>query len=231
LAAATILVDALMQVASLLLFVIVGVGILALSGADDRLVGPTMAGISITGLALAGFFVAQRFGGARLLDRVLMALAQRFGWSSLANLATLHDNLERIYADVPRFVGSMLIQLGVWFFGTLEVFVALNLMGYPISYVDAVVIEGLGQAVRAAAFLVPGGLGVQEAGFVAVCAVYAIAPAPAVALSLVKRVPEIVLGLPFLVAWHMHEANALFRREPGRPGTGGPPHTRADGEQ
>jgi len=33
-----------------------------------------------------------------------------------------------------------------------------------------------------------------------------------VALSLVKRVPDIVLGLPFLFIWHAHEAKALVRR-------------------
>jgi len=211
LAGATVLVDMLMQVVSLLLFVIVGVGILATYGANDALVGSMMAGISIMGVALAGFFVAQRFGGAKLTDSALMALARKFGWSSFANLASLHDNLVHIYADVPRFVMAMLVHLSFWFFGALEVLVVLNLMGFPISYVDAVVIESLGQAVRAGGFLVPGALGVQEAGFIAVCAVFGIPPADALALSLVKRIPEIVLGPPFLFVWHALEAKALIR--------------------
>jgi len=211
-AGATVLVDILMQVVSLFFFVLVGVGILAMYGANDALVGSMMAGISIMGVALAGFFVAQRFGGAKLIDRFLMALANRFGWSSLANLASLHDNLVRIYADVPRFATAMLVHISAWFFGALEVLVALNLMGYPVSYLDAVVIESLGQAVRAAGFLIPGALGVQEAGFIAVCAVFGIPAPAALALSLVKRVPEIVLGPPFLFAWHAHEANALTRK-------------------
>jgi putative membrane protein len=213
LAGATVLVDVFMQVVSLFLFVIVGVGTLATYGADDALVASMMTGISIMGVALAGFFVAQRFGGAKLVDRFLMALAEKFGWSSLNNLASLHDNLVRIYADVPRFVVAMLVHLAFWFLGALEVVVALNLMGYPVSYVDAVVIESLGQAVRAAGFLVPGALGVQEAGFIAVCAVFGIPAPEALALSLVKRVPEIVLGPPFLFAWHAHEAKALMRRK------------------
>ena len=216
-AGATVLVDILMQVVSLFLFVIVGVGILATYGADDALVGSMMAGISIMGVALAGFFVAQRFGGAKLIDRALMMAAAKFGWSSLANLASLHDNLVRIYADVPRFVVAMLVHIAVWFFGALEVLVALNLMGYPVSYLDAVVIESLGQAVRAAGFLIPGALGVQEAGFIAVCAVFGIPAPEALALSLVKRVPEIVLGPPFLFAWHAHEARALLQRRPVKP--------------
>jgi putative membrane protein len=217
LAGATLLVDILMQVVTQFLFTILGIGILAMGGANNALVWSMVVGTAITGVALVGFFLAQRFGGVKIIDRGLMRLAEKLGWSSLANLANLHDNLERIYADVPRLAVAMLVHSIVWFVGALEVFVGLHLMGYPISYADALVIESLGQAVRAAAFLVPGALGVQEAGFIAVCAVYGIPAAAALALSLVKRVPEIILGVPFLFAWHAHEANALIRRGPAQP--------------
>ena len=216
LAGATVLVDMLMQVVSLFLFVVVGVGFLAMYGVDDALVASMATGVSIMGIALAGFFVAQRFGGAKLIDRALMMAAEKLDWSALGNLATLHDDLVRIYADVPRFLVALLVHLAVWFFGALEVQVALGLMGYSVSYVDSVVIESLSQAVRAAGFLVPGALGVQEAGFIAVCAVYGIPSPEALALSLVKRVPELVLGPPFLFAWHAHEAKALLRRGPAQ---------------
>jgi putative membrane protein len=215
-AGATVLVDVLIQVVSLFFFVIAGVGILATYGADDALVGSMMVGVSIMGVALVAFFTAQRFGGAKLVDRALMAAANRTGWSALANLATLHDNLARIYDDGPRVALAMLVHLAFWFVGTLEVQLALELMGFPVSFLDAVVIESLGQAVRAAGFLIPGALGVQEAGFIAVCAVFGIPAPAALALSLVKRVPELVLGPPFLLAWHRHEARALARK-PRKP--------------
>jgi putative membrane protein len=216
LAGATVLVDILMQAATLLLFVFVGIGVLATVVADRALIGSLVAGAAILGLGLAGFFTAQRFGGAKLFDRSLMALATKLGWSSLANRASLHDNLVRIYADLPRLLAAMLVHISVWFVGALEVLVALRLMGFPISYGEAVAIESVGQAVRAAGFLIPGALGVQEAGFVAVCGLYGIPAAEALALSLVKRVPDITLGLPFLFVWHAHETRALIRRRPVR---------------
>lgn len=215
-AGATILVDILMQAATLLLFTFVGIGVLATVVADRALIGSLAAGTAILGLALAGFFAAQRFGGAKLFDRLLMALAAKLGWSSLANRASLHDNLVRIYADLPRLGAAMLVHLGVWFVGALEVLVALRLMGFPIGYGEALAIESVGQAVRAAAFLMPGALGVQEAGFIAVCAVYGIPAPAALALSLVKRVPDLTLGVPFLFVWHAHESRALMRRRPAR---------------
>lgn len=212
LSGATVLVDMFMQVVSLFLFTVVGLGIFVVYAADDALLGPILLGTAIMGVALVGFFIAQRFGGARLVDRMLMALAERFGWSTLANLASLHDNLARIYGDLPRLAASLLVHIAVWFLGSFEVLVALHLMGYPVSFADAVVIESLSQAVRAAAFLVPGALGVQEAGFVAICSAFGIPAAPSLALSLVKRVPELILGPPFLFVWHAYEAKALKRR-------------------
>ena len=216
LAGATVLVDMLMQVFTQLLFTIVGIGVLASVVADRVLIGSLVAGTAIMGLALAGFFAAQRFGGAKLFDRLSMALSAKLGGSSLANRPSLHDNLVDIYADLWRLAGAMLAHVSVWFIGVLEVLVALRLMGFPVSYGEALAIESVGQAVRAAAFLMPGALGVQEAGFIAICAVYGIPAAEALALSLVKRVPDIALGLPSVFAWHAHEARALMRRRPVR---------------
>src|SRR5215469_5110100 len=214
LAGAAVLVDILTQAVTLLLFTFVGIGILATVVADRALIGSLVAGAAILGLGLAGFFAAQRFGGAKLFDRLLMALSTKLGWSSLANRESLHDNLVRIYGDPPRLAAAILVHLCVWFVGVLEVLVALRLMGFPVSYGQALAIESVGQAVRAAGFLMPGALGIQEAGFIAVCAVFGLPAPAALALSLVKRVPDIAIGLPFLFVWHAHEARALMRRRP-----------------
>src|SRR5262249_8620441 len=115
-----------------------------------------------------------------------------------------------------RLAAAILVHLCVWFVGALEVLVALRLMGFSVFYGEALAIESVGQAVRAAGFLMPGALGIQEAGFIPVCAVYGIPAPAALALSLVKRVPDITLGLPFLFAWHTHEARALIRRRPAQ---------------
>ena len=60
-------------------------------------------------IAITGFFAAQRFGGAMLIDRALMALAKKLGWASLGNLASLHDDLLQIYADSPRLAVAVLV--------------------------------------------------------------------------------------------------------------------------
>ena len=79
-------------------------------------------------------------------------------------------------------------------------------------------IEALSQAIKAAAFLVPSGLGVQEGGFVLVCGLFGIDSGTALALSLAKRVPDVVLGLPALIVWQNLEARrAALGPAAGRP--------------
>ena len=63
------------------------------------------------------------------------------------------------------------------------------------------VLESLGQAVRSADFAVPGVMGVQEGGFLAIGALYGLPAEVSLALSLVKRVPDLALGLPGLLGW------------------------------
>ncbi len=80
------------------------------------------------------------------------------------------------------------------------------MLGAETGLAEALVIESLGQTVRNAAFVVPGGLGVQEGGFVLICALFGIPPEQAIALSLIRRVRDIILGVPGLVAWRWEMA-------------------------
>jgi hypothetical protein len=79
-----------------------------------------------------------------------------------------------------------------------------------VTAVDAVAIESVGQAVRAAAFAMPGGLGIQDGGLIAVCGAFGVPPEVALALALVKRIAELVLGVPGLLAWQVLEGRRLI---------------------
>jgi hypothetical protein len=81
---------------------------------------------------------------------------------------------------------------------------------------SALLLESLGQAVRTAAFVVPGALGVQEGGYLVLGTALGLTPQTALALSLAKRVREIVLGVPGLIAWQAEAVSAFVR--PGRGG-------------
>ena len=64
-----------------------------------------------------------------------------------------------------------------------------------------------------AAFFIPGGLGVQEAGYLLFGLIYGLPPDQGLALSLVKRLREVLLGLPGLLAWQMIEGKQAWSRK------------------
>jgi len=59
---------------------------------------------------------------------------------------------------------------------------------------------------------VPGALGALEGSFVLFGAVLGLPAETALAISLSKRVREVILGLPGLFVWHWVEGHYLLRR-------------------
>jgi hypothetical protein len=74
---------------------------------------------------------------------------------------------------------------------------------------SAVIMESLMQALRHLAFVVPAGIGVQEAGLVAFGQVLGVSSELALTVSLAKRLREVVCGVPALISWVVVEGRSL----------------------
>ena len=85
---------------------------------------------------------------------------------------------------------------------TAEAWIALRFLGHPLAIWDVLALESIIYAIRSAVFFVPAGLGFQEGGYVMVCAALGLPPEVALAVSLLKRGREVLLGVPALLAWH-----------------------------
>jgi len=228
-ATASVFADLLLQASAQAVFALLGAALLMqLTGIWPAGV-ELAAGLGLAALALGGFYAVQRYGGARVLDRALAALAAR--WPSAGSAADfrLQEGLEAIWRNPGRVLVTTAMHMAGWLIGTLEVLIALALMGHPVDLKEAIILESLTNAIRGAAFVVPGGFGVQEGGLVLLGHLMGLTPETALALSLVKRVPDLALGLPGLLAWHWLEVRRLLG--PGRrvppPGAerGGAPST------
>jgi uncharacterized membrane protein YbhN (UPF0104 family) len=68
-----------------------------------------------------------------------------------------------------------------------------------------VAIDSLVYAARSAAFVVPNALGVQEAAYAALSSLFGIGPELGIAVSLLKRARDIVIGVPILLLWQAME--------------------------
>jgi len=215
-AAASVIVDVLMQAATQLVFAIVGLVLLIAIGGNEVVAWPVAIGIAIATPALAGFFMIQGARGQALIRKVLSFFAGDRNWLVFGAIDDLFARLDAFYSNRSGLVRSGLWHLAVWFLGATEVWIVLHFMGHPVTYEQAVIVESLMHAVRGAAFAVPGALGAQEGGLIVLCAIFGVPPEAALALSLVKRIPDLVIGVPGLIAWqamegwHFHRA----RREP-----------------
>jgi putative membrane protein len=212
LAGASVLVDMLVQVSTQLLFTAVGIAVLANFDASSNVLQTAITGLFILTPGIFGFFLMQQFGGFGWIERQLLPIARRWNWLPAAQVGELDVCLQALLKTRGKLAAAAFIHLATWFFGASEIWIALNFMGHPATYSEALVIESLGQAIRAAAFVVPAGIGVQEGGYIALCSVFGLSPPVAIAVSLVKRVAELILGLPGLLAWHFMERRLVLQR-------------------
>jgi putative membrane protein len=94
--------------------------------------------------------------------------------------------------------------------GCSETWLALRWLGHPVGISDALVLESLTQAARSVFFMVPSALGVQEAGLIGVGLLLGLGSDVALALSLAKRMREVLFGLPSLLAWQWTLGRRIF---------------------
>lgn len=214
-AGAVVVVDMTLGVVATTVFSLAGAALL-LSGGGAA--GPAWWGL-LGLLALLAVLVAVQKSGA------VGWLARRVGGGIAQSVAVGADRfdhaLAEAWADPPRLGKAVAFRVAGSFATAGEVWLALWAMGAPISLGDAVMLESLSFAMRTAAFVVPGGLGVQEATLLLVGQAAGLAPEQALAVALVKRVRELAVGLPGLAAWWAIEARhaVLVSATPPEPGS------------
>ena len=81
--------------------------------------------------------------------------------------------------------------------------------GRRLTQRSALALESMTQAVRHVAFVIPAGLGVQEAGLVIFGHALGISSELAIAVSMAKRIREVLCGLPSLISWQWLEGRRL----------------------
>jgi putative membrane protein len=204
-AGASIIADLTIETLTQALFTLIGLGLI-FALADPGDVGRWAAlGFGLAMLIAAGAVIAQRLGGVRLFERLLLTIADRMGWNKLEGIAGLDQSLKRVYQLRRRLLLAGVHHMLAWSLGAGEVMIAAWALGYHLGVGPAYVIESLAQAIRSAAFFVPGALGVQEGGFVVLAALFGVPADVALSLSLTKRIRELALGLPGLAAWQLQE--------------------------
>jgi putative membrane protein len=205
--------DLTMEMVTQILFTLLGLLLLLHSVGNSGVAGYVVSGLVIATLIAASFFSSQWLGLASGIEKGLIWFGGSFGWKATANVTGLHDALIGCYRCPGRLAWAALWQMVSWLLGGVEVCLALHFLGHDVGLVPGLIIESLGQALKAVGFPVPGALGVQEGGYIVICQMFGLSPEMAIALSLMKRLREVGLGVPGLLAWHRAEARLAAVQE------------------
>jgi putative membrane protein len=119
--------------------------------------------------------------------------------------------IEELYDSPSRLAISAAWHLIAWIGAGGGTFIAFRLVGGEISLTNAVALEALLCTIRSIAAFVPAAIGVQEAGYVMLAPLFGLSAEMGLAVSLLKRAREIVLGVPALIYWQTVEGRAVLR--------------------
>ncbi len=212
-AAASVLLDKTVQAVSVLLWALIGITILVVVAPDEPMVAAALAGSALLMLGIAGFVLVQYAGAFGLFARPAARMFSSGRWQSLIESAA---DLDAVIRDLYRRPGviatSSCLRLAKRAVMAGEVWLVAWLIGYPIGLAEAVMLNSLAVALRSAAFIVPGGIGVQEGGYVMVGALVGMPADAMLTISLATRLGELIEGLPGLLAWQFAEGGAYWRR-------------------
>lgn len=203
-ATASCVVDVLAGTVGLVLFVLTSLVVAMVTLHDPRL---AHAGLAVVGIvaAIAGVvYVAHRAG----LHRRLGQVSQR--WAAIAGrVGELGEAFRGIGRQRDNLLASWAWHMAAWIAGAFETYVSMWALGLNPTLLQALIVEGLAQTAKVVGFAIPGALGVQEGGYLLLGGALGLSPDQALALSLLRRLRELTLGVIGLVLWRTTRPEAV----------------------
>jgi putative membrane protein len=205
---ASMIADMTTEMAAQVLFTLSGVTILLFLLIDvpvqKGLVPLAVAGLAVMVAMMAAFAFAQR-----PLLRLAGSLGARILPGSIAAMAAVRLQLDAIYREPRRLIAAFLLNLLAWIGSAAGAWIALRFMGSHTPLWAVVTLEALIFTLRSVAFMIPGAMGVQEATYAILGPLLGVPPTAALALSLLKRARDLLIGVPALIAWQIGEVRAV----------------------
>lgn len=207
-ATASTVVDLTAEFLAQITFTAIGLGLLLAHTPNSALAVPLEIGLGLAVLACVAFVWLQK-GAEPLFAKLGRRIAGNWFENAQERVTVLQAELGLIYGHTPRLVIGFLLHLAGWIGTGAAGWIAFNALGVSVSFADALAIEALLSAMAAMAFLVPVSAGVQEAGYAGLGAIFGIAPEVSIAVSLLRRARDVVVGVPILLLWQLVEVRRL----------------------
>ena len=218
--AATVIIEVLITVVVQYLFCGLGL-VLIIRSATGAQVWTCFVGLLLSLPIPVVMFFALRHGA--LFARIEAIAKRLLGVESRLAMrldgARLDSEMRKLFNQPRRLARTLAWQLAGYVIGSGETWVALQLLGHPVDIGTAIAVEALTQVVRHATFFVPGGLGLHEGGVMWLASLVGVSNDVGLSLALIKRMREILFGVPALLSWQWVEAHQLRLSRSFTPGS------------
>jgi putative membrane protein len=197
----TMVLDKTFQVITQIFFTMLGLGILMRYPVGATFWWASAFGLLILSVIGTVLICVQRWGFFLISAKLLQPLFKHSKPGHMLKVAKSIDNQVILLHEKPwPLVQAFSWRLGFRFCMAGEIYLIMFLMGSPVTVGEAIVLESLGQAVRMMAFFIPAGLGAQEGALALIGASLGLPSISCLALSIARRMRELMVGLPGLVA-------------------------------
>jgi putative membrane protein len=204
------IVDVSTEMMAQVAYGLLGIALLSLQAAElgvsASLTGAMLGGVALAAIAGAIFILLQKKGLA-----ITESLAANWLPEKLAHAKAIAACVDAIYRAPRRVWLSFLLHLLSWIASACISWVAFLLMGAHLDLFSVIAIDSLVYAARTVAFVVPNALGVQEAAYALLAPMFGAGPELGLAVSLLKRARDIVIGVPVLILWQATESKSALR--------------------
>jgi len=220
-AAASVMVDKVVQAISVALWGFIGVCSLLYLSDNDELAFYAFLGFIILALCSIGFLYVQKAGLLGILTRLGGKLIKTDAWEGISFSAREIDvAILDIYANKSIMFQAIIYRTLGLALQTGEVWLACYLLGHPISIMEAIMVKSLSSTLSDVVFVIPNAYGIQEGAFILVGSLVGLDANTSLAVSLAIRIRDLIFDPAGLMALHQIESRQFSKR---KLPDGGPP--------
>jgi putative membrane protein len=209
-ATASLVADLGLELAALIFYALLGLGLLWWLRPASSLIVPIAAGLVVMAV-LSAAFVAVQVRGTGAIAGWLARRKGRWAEAGQQYALRLPWAMRQIHSRYGTLALAWLLHVVCWLLTGVQAWLTFRLMHLPVNFGAAIVIDSVSFALRAILFMVPSGIGVQEGAYVLLGALFGVGPQTALAVSIVRRGRDLVIAVPALVALQYWEGRQFWR--------------------
>ena len=204
-ATSTVFIDLVIATFSLFLIAIMSF-IYFLFGSNDDLLSKHIIYLSLSLLlifiscVIFYFFISKRILKL-LIKKTPSFFAYKIPSQRIFSIIRIDRALYQAIKKKTILIKALIFRILGWLGGAFEIYVFLWIIGYDPNIIDVIVIESFSGIIRAVAFFIPAGIGVQELAFIIVGDFVGLNSETSFSIALGRRVREILVGLPAITSW------------------------------